>query len=122
MNRIINNALEAIGNTPLIQLNKIYNGPGKIFAKMEFIHPGGSVKDRAAKKIIELAYENGKLKKNQPVVEMTSGNMGAGLAVVCNVYGNPFIAVMSEGNSPARATMMRNLGAEVILKIFIDVS
>ncbi len=94
------NALELIGNTPLMELSKIHKGPGRIFVKVEFLQPGGSIKDRAAKKIIELAYKNGELKKGQPVVEMTSGNMGAGLAIVCNFLGNPLITVMSEGNSP----------------------
>ena len=112
---IKNSTLELIGNTPLLELSKIHKGPGKIFVKAEFLQPGGSVKDRAAKKIIELAYTNGKLKKGQPVVEMTSGNMGAGLAIVCNILGNPFIAVMSEGNSPERAKMMKNLSVEIVL-------
>jgi cysteine synthase A len=112
---IKNSTLELIGNTPLLELSKIHKGPGKIFVKAEFLQPGGSVKDRAAKKIIELAYKNGKLKKGQPVVEMTSGNMGAGLAIVCNILGNPFIAIMSEGNSTERAKMMKNLSAEIVL-------
>lgn len=109
------NALELIGNTPLMELSKIHKGPGRIFVKAEFLQPGGSIKDRAAKKIIELAYKNGKLKKGQPVVEMTSGNMGAGLAIVCNILGNPLIVVMSEGNSPERAKMLKNMAAEIIL-------
>ncbi len=112
---IKNNILELIGNTPLMELSKIHKGEGRIFVKAEFLQPGGSVKDRAAKKIIELAYANGKLKKGQPVVEMTSGNMGAGLTIVCNFLGNPFIAVMSEGNSPERAKMLKNLAEEIVL-------
>ena len=106
------NALELIGNTPLMELSKIHKGPGRILVKAEFLQPGGSVKDRAAKKIIELAYKNGKLKKGQPVVEMTSGNMGAGLAIVCNILGNPLIVVMSEGNSPERAKMLKNMAVQ----------
>ena len=84
------------------------------------MQPGGSVKDRAALKIIKLAYQAGALVKGQTVVEMTSGNMGAGLAVVCNVMDNPFIAVMSSGNSPQRAKMLYSLGAEVILVPQVD--
>jgi len=57
------NALELIGNTPLMELSKIHKGPSRIFVKVEFLQPGGSIKDRAAKKIIELAYKNGELKK-----------------------------------------------------------
>ena len=78
------------------------------------MQPGGSVKDRAAYQIIKDAYERGDLKKGQPVVEMTSGNMGAGMAIVCKQLGNPFIAVMSEGNSVERRKVLKALGAEVI--------
>ncbi|MES2769880.1 MAG: cysteine synthase family protein [Bdellovibrionota bacterium] len=109
------NALSLIGNTPLLTLQRIYRGPGTLMAKAEFVQPGGSVKDRAAKKIIDYAYDLGALYLGKPVVEMTSGNMGAGLAVVCAVKGNPFVAVMSSGNSSERVKMLRGLGAEVIL-------
>lgn len=79
------------------------------------MQPGGSVKDRAARAAVENARARGVLASGQTVVEMTSGNMGAGLAVVCGALGHPFIAVMSAGNSPERARMMRGLGAEVVL-------
>lgn len=108
-------ALDLIGSTPLINLERLYSGPGSLLAKVEFVQPGGSVKDRAAKKILTSAYENGLLEKGKPVVEMTSGNMGAGLAVVCAVMGNPFVAVMSAGNSIERVKMLEGLGAEVVL-------
>lgn len=113
---LFKNTIELIGKTPLIHLSNIYNmKDGKILAKLESVNPGGSVKDRPALKIIQKAYAEKKLITGQPVVEMTSGNMGAGLAVVCNIYKNPFIAVMSEGNSPARIKMMQAFGAEVVL-------
>lgn len=118
--KAIPNALSLIGNTPLIELKKIHEGPGRLFAKIEFLQPGGSVKDRAALQIICDAYAEGRLRAGQPVVEMTSGNMGAGLAVVCAVFGNPFIAVMSEGNSAERTKILKGLGAEVILTKQID--
>jgi cysteine synthase A len=114
------NTLSLIGNTPLLELKRLYIGPGRLVAKAELFQPGGSVKDRAALKIIQLAYKNGQLKPGQAVVEMTSGNMGAGLAVVCAVYGNPFVAVMSSGNSPERVKMLRGLGAEVLLVPQVD--
>jgi cysteine synthase len=114
------NALALIGNTPLISLSRVFNGTGRLLAKVEFMQPGGSVKDRAALRIIEDAYADGRLVKGRSVVEMTSGNMGAGLAVVCNVFGNPFTAVMSEGNSPARARALEALGAEVVLIPQVD--
>lgn len=114
------NTLSLIGSTPLLELKRLYSGPGRLFAKAELFQPGGSIKDRAALKIIQLAYQNGQLKPEQTVVEMTSGNMGAGLAVVCAVYGNPFVAIMSSGNSPERAKMLRGLGAEVVLVPQVD--
>ena len=73
------------------------------------------MKDRAARAIIEAARADGRLKPGAPVVEMTSGNMGAGLAVVCAALGHPLIVTMSAGNSPQRARMLEALGAEVIL-------
>jgi len=113
MKKILEKVTDFICNTPLIELRR-WNGNGQILAKMEFIQPGGSIKDRAALKIIKDAYKNKKLVKGQPVVEMTSGNMGAGLAVVCGAVENPFIAVMSEGNSPERVKILKALGAVVI--------
>ncbi|SDM66405.1 cysteine synthase A [Daejeonella rubra] len=113
--------LSLIHNTPLIFLDKISAGlSGKICAKAEHMQPGGSVKDRAAYQIILDAYENGSLKRGQTVVEMTSGNMGAGLALVCRQFGNPFVAVMSEGNSPERLKILQVFGAEVILTKQVD--
>lgn len=69
-------AIEIIGNTPLIGLDRLYRGPGGIIAKAEFVLPGGSVKDRAAKAIFLAARQDGRLKPGMPVVEMTSGNRG----------------------------------------------
>ena len=111
----IKNITEHINNTPLIELKKIYKGKGHLYAKMEHIQPGGSVKDRVALQMIRDAYADGRLLKGMPVIEMTSGNMGAGLAVVCGAFGNPFTAVMSVGNSPERVKILKALGADVIL-------
>jgi cysteine synthase A len=113
-------AIEIIGGTPLIALDRIYTGPGRIIAKAEFLLPGGSVKDRAAKAILLAAREDGRLKPGMPVVEMTSGNMGAGLAVACAALGHPLVVTMSAGNSPARAKMLEGLGAEVVLIAQVD--
>lgn len=108
--------LKLIHDTPLIFLDKISADlSGKIYAKAEYLQPGGSVKDRAALQIIQDAYENGSLRKGQTVVEMTSGNMGAGLALVCRQFGNPFVAVMSEGNSRERLKIIQAFGAELVL-------
>ena len=113
-------ALDLIGNTPLISLDRIHAGPGRLVAKAEFLQPGGSVKDRAAKAILLAARADGRLKPGMPVVEMTSGNMGAGLAVACAALGHPLLVTMSAGNSPARARMLEGLGAEVILVPQVD--
>ena len=88
---------------------------GRILAKLEFFSPGFSKKDRAARCIVEQAEHSGELSPGQTVVELTSGNMGTGLAIVCAVKGYPFVAVMSRGNSVERARMMTSLGAEVVL-------
>lgn len=88
---------------------------GRVLAKLDFLNPGLSKKDRAAKGIIERAVADGSLRPGQTVVELTSGNMGTGLAIVCGLMGFPFVAVMSRGNSVERARMMAALGAEVVL-------
>ena len=110
--------IDAIGDTPLIELSRIcrhLNLEGRILAKLDYLLPGFSKKDRAARAIIEAARNDGSLRPGQPVVELTSGNMGTGLAIVCGVLGHQFIAVMSAGNSIERAKMMRALGAEVVI-------
>jgi cysteine synthase A len=88
---------------------------GRLLAKLDYLLPGFSKKDRAARRIIEEARASGELAPGQTVVELTSGNMGTGLAIVCGVLGHRFVAVMSRGNSPERARMMAALGAEVVL-------
>ena len=107
---------EVIGQTPMVALDGITAGlDGRIFAKLEYLNPGFSKKDRIAKQIIEDAERSGELKPGQTVIELTSGNTGTGLAIVCGSKGYPFIAVMSRGNSIERARMMQCLGAEVVL-------
>lgn len=118
MNKVLNSVIEAIGNTPLVRLDRLtrfYGVEGAILAKLDYLNPGFSKKDRAARGIIEAAERDGTLRPGQTVVELTSGNMGTGLALVCGTKGYPFIAVMSKGNSEERARMMRALGAEVVL-------
>jgi len=114
------NALDLIGNTRLLALERVYRGPGRVFAKAEFLQPGGSVKDRAARLIVEGAIRRGDLHPGQCVVSMTSGNFGAGLAVVCNVLGHPLITTMSAGNSRQRARMIQEFGAELVRVPQID--
>jgi cysteine synthase A len=112
----LDSVLGAIGNTPLVELSRITGGlEGRILAKLEYLNPGFSKKDRIALQMIEEAEADGLLKPGQTVVELTSGNTGTGLSIVCAVKGYPFVAVMSKGNSTERARMMKAFGAEVIL-------
>lgn len=113
-----NSIVDVIGRTPSVWLDRMVQArglEGRILAKLDYLNPGFSKKDRAARGIIEAALSDGSLKPGQTVVELTSGNMGTGLAIVCSVLGHPFVAVMSRGNSPERARMMTALGAEVVL-------
>src|SRR5512139_791839 len=113
---VLGSVLGAIGNTPLVELSRLARGlEGRILAKLEYLNPGFSKKDRIALQMIEEAEAEGKLKPGQTVVELTSGNTGTGLSIVCGVKGYPFVAVMSKGNSTERARMMKAFGAEVIL-------
>jgi cysteine synthase A len=114
--RVLASVLDAIGNTPAVSLSRITsNVEGTILAKLEYLNPGFSKKDRPALQIIEDAEADGLLNPGQMVVELTSGNMGTGLAIACAIKGHKFVAVMSSGNSPERARMMSALGAEVVL-------
>lgn len=116
--QLASSVIDVIGGTPLISLDRLtraYGVEGSIVAKLDYLNPGFSKKDRAALGVIEAAEASGELKPEQTVVELTSGNMGTGLAIVCGIKGYPFVAVMSRGNSEERVRMMRALGAEVIL-------
>ncbi|MCA0870614.1 cysteine synthase family protein [Seohaeicola saemankumensis] len=114
----VDSILQVIGHTPSVWLDRMVAArglEGRILAKLDYLNPGFSKKDRAALGIIEAAEADGSLAPGQVVVELTSGNMGTGLAIVCGIKGYPFVAVMSRGNSPERARMMAALGAEVVL-------
>lgn len=113
---ILPSALDAIGNTPVVELSRLTkDSDGRILDKLDYLNPGFSKKDRIARQMIEDAEASGELRRGQTVVELTSGNTGTGLAIVCGLKGYPFVAVMSKGNSMERARMMAALGAEVIL-------
>jgi cysteine synthase A len=113
---LLPSAVEAIGGTPLVEMSRITrNVDGRILAKLDHLNPGFSKKDRIARQIIEDAEADGTLSPGQTVVELTSGNTGTGLSIVCGIKGYPFVAVMSRGNSMERARMMRALGAEVVI-------
>lgn len=108
--------LSAIGNTPAIWLDRMTAGlPGRVLLKLESANPSGSVKDRAARQCVLDAIASGALAPGQAVVELTSGNMGIGLAMVCAVLGYPMVAVMSEGNSPERRILLAAYDAKIEL-------
>jgi cysteine synthase A len=115
-NKLLSSTIESIGDTPLVKLTRLTRDmAGRLLVKLEYLNPGFSKKDRIARQIIEDGEADGTLAPGQTVVELTSGNTGTGLAIVCAVKGYPFVAVMSKGNSPERARMMHALGAEVVL-------
>ena len=110
------NILESIGNTPLVKINKLdTNTNSNLYIKLEGQNPGGSVKDRIALAMIEDAEKEGKLTKDKIILEPTSGNTGIGLAMVAIFKGYKLILTMSEGMSDERKTMLKALGAELIL-------
>ena len=108
-----NDVLDLIGNTPLMCLKKStgYN----IFAKAEFLNPGGSIKDRIAKNMLEVAESEGKLKPGMTIIEPTSGNTGIGLALCGVQKGYKVIIVMPENMSEERKKVIRAFGAELVL-------
>ena len=115
-NNVFNNLLEAVGNTPLIKLNKVTAGsPHTFWAKLETTNPGGSVKDRIAIEIIESAERRGDLKPGGTIVEATSGNTGLGLAMVAAIKGYKSIFVMPDKISEEKRAILRAFGAEVII-------
>lgn len=116
-NRITDNVIELIGNTPLIRLNKIADKAqsAEILGKLESFNPGGSVKDRPCLEMIADAEERGILKKGATVIEPTTGNTGIGLAMICAVKGYRCILTMPEDLSLERIYLLRSYGAEVVL-------
>jgi len=109
---LVNSVLDAIGNVPLIQLKKMSSG--NVFVKAEHLNPGGSIKDRVAKYIIEMAEKEGKLKPGMTIIEATSGNTGIGLTLVGVQKGYKVICVMPENMSEERKKIIQAFGGEII--------
>ena len=110
-----NNITEAVGNTPVVRINRLAPPDVNLVVKVEAFNPLGSVKDRLALGVIEEAERTGKLKPGQTVVEATSGNTGIGLAMVCAAKGYPLVVTMAEPFSVERRKLMRFLGARVVI-------
>jgi cysteine synthase A len=109
---LVNSILEAVGNTPLIRLGKMSSG--NVFAKADFLNPGGSLKDRVAKNIIDSAEKEGKLKPGMTIIEATSGNTGIGLTLVGVQKGYQVICVMPENMSEERTKIIQAFGGEIV--------
>lgn len=116
MAQIVNSIVDAIGQTPLVRLNRLSEGlPGNIAVKLEFYNPAGSVKDRIGRAIIDAAEEAGALKPGGTVVEGTSGNTGIALAMVGAARGYNVILTMPETMSAERRVLLRAYGAKIVL-------
>lgn len=114
MSGIMNSILEAIGNTPLIRLNKVTKGfDSDILVKCEFLNPSGSMKDRVAKYMITAAEQEGKLKPGYTVIEASTGNMGIALALVSASKGYKFLCCMPSEMTAERSCIMKMYGAEI---------
>ncbi len=107
--------LDAIGNTPMVELRNLDTGPCRLFAKMELFNPGGSIKDRIALGMVEAAERDGRLEPGGTIVEATSGNTGIGLALVAALKGYRMILIIPDKMSREKIQQCRALGAEVIV-------
>jgi len=116
MATMLNNITEAVGNTPLVMLNRLTEGlPGKVAVKLEFYNPANSVKDRIGRSIVDAAEASGQLRPGGTIVEGTSGNTGIALAMVGAARGYKVVLTMPETMSNERRVMLRAFGAEIVL-------
>ncbi|MDK8238322.1 cysteine synthase A [Actinomyces urogenitalis] len=111
----LSNITEAVGNTPLVKINRVISGPATVLAKVEAFEPASSVKDRIALSIVRAAETAGALKPGGTIVEATSGNTGVGLAMVGAALGYRVVITMPETMSKERRAIMRAFGAELVL-------
>ena len=109
------NVLESIGNTPLIEVDQLDTGPCRLFLKMENQNPGGSIKDRIGKSMIEAAVRDGHLKPGGSLIEATAGNTGLGLALVASQMGYKLTIVVPDKMAQEKIFHLKALGAEVLL-------
>src|ERR671917_1407643 len=114
--QILQNVMEAIGDTPLIRINKLAQGiKANVLAKVEFFNPGGSVKDRIGVAMIDDAERSGLLRPGGTIVEATSGNTGVGLAIAAAIKGYRTVFVMPDKMSDEKIRLLRAFGARVVI-------
>src|SRR6187551_3927115 len=113
--RVYQNAIEMIGKTPMLQLHRFDTGPCELFLKLEYMNPGGSIKDRIGLSMIEQAEKRGALKPGGTIVEATAGNTGLGLALVAAQKGYRVVLVLPDKMSQEKIFNLRAMGAEVVL-------
>jgi len=113
--KIMNSVIELIGATPIVKINRL-TGPNdaKVYAKLEFYNPSGSIKDRTALYLIEYAEATGKLKKGKTILEASSGNMGIALAMIAAIKGYKIKIILPRSTSIEKIKMIKAYGAEVI--------
>ena len=110
------NILEAIGQTPIVKLNNVSRGiDSEIYVKLEYLNPGGSIKDRIGKYILEQVVKKGKLRPGGTIIEGTSGNTGIGLAMFAAIHGYKCIFVLADKQSQEKVDALRAFGAEVVV-------
>lgn len=110
--------LDTIGNTPLVKLNLTKEGEATVLAKLEFLNPGGSIKDRMALYMLEMAVKKKALKPGGTIIEATTGNTGIAFAMIAAVKGYKMVAIMPENMTKERQNLMKAFGARVILTPF----
>ena len=115
MARLFKDITETIGNTPLVRINRIIQSDAEVYAKLEFFNPLSSVKDRIGVSMIEAAERDGKISKDTIIIEPTSGNTGISLAFVCAAKGYKLKLTMPESMSIERRSLLKAMGADVVL-------
>ena len=116
--RVYDSLTEAMGNTPLVRLHSVTKGTAKtadVLAKVEYLNPGGSVKDRIAQRMIDAAEESGKLRPHGTIIEPTSGNTGVGLAIVAQARGYKCVFICPDKVAQDKISVLRAYGAEVVV-------